>query len=249
MVLDEAIKMELIKQEAARQNLSASPETIEKQIEKIKSGFPDEETFKKRFEESGLPMDDLIKEIGVQLSVQKLLEKEVRSHVKVTDKEVEDFYKENGDRFKSPQSVKAAHILIKAEDPKDEEKLTKGRKKIEEILQKAKKGEDFAELAKKYSEGPSASKGGDLGFFSKGQMVKEFEDAAFALKTGEISDVVKTHFGFHIIKVTDKKEARTKTLKEVESSIKGYLSNMKSEKLLTEYIDKLMAGAKIERKI
>ncbi|MCP4669038.1 MAG: hypothetical protein GY849_22095, partial [Deltaproteobacteria bacterium] len=121
--------------------------------------------------------------------------------VKVTDQEIEDYYEVNRDGFLEPKQVRARHILFKVGQDATDEKEKRAREMAKLVLEKAREGKDFAALAKEYSEGPSSVKGGDLGYFSQGKMDKSFEDVAFALKKGEISDLVRTRFGYHIIKV------------------------------------------------
>ena len=119
----------------------------------------------------------------------------------IPDEELESFYRENFSRFSIPEQRSARHILIKTSEEDTEDILAEKRNKAEQVLELAKSGEDFTELAKQYSEGPTGPRGGDLGTFTRGRMVKPFDDAAFSLKEGEISDIVETHFGFHIIKL------------------------------------------------
>jgi peptidyl-prolyl cis-trans isomerase D len=144
----------------------------------------------------------------------------MRQHVTVTGQQIERYYNDNIQQFSTPEQVHAEHILLKT-DGKDDAAV---KKQAESILAQAKGGADFEALAKKYSEDDgSKAKGGDLGYFGHGQMVKEFDDAAFAMKPGEISDLVKTQFGYHIIKVLDKKAATTKPLAEVRTQIEDQL--------------------------
>ena len=145
--------------------------------------------------------------------------KAFKDKVTVTEKEIQSFYEYNTDEYVEPKQVKARHILFKAAQGVKKEDEEKVRKRAEEVLKKARDGEDFAELAKKYSEGPTKSKGGDLGYFKEGQMVPAFEKAAFNMKPGEISDLVRTRFGYHIIKVEDVKESITKSLEDVRDKI------------------------------
>tara|TARA_B100000315_G_scaffold116653_1_gene106981 strand:- start:17659 stop:19596 length:1938 start_codon:yes stop_codon:yes gene_type:complete len=168
--------------------------------------------------------------------------------VKIGKQSIENYYTDHVDEFIVAESVRASHILTKNlpvnVDLEDSEKMKKkieedlekqkkeARKKAEDILTEVKENGNFEELAKKYSEDHSNSQnGGDLGYFSRGGMIKEFEDVAFSLKVGEISDVVETKYGYHIIKITDKKEAGTKPLSDVEDEIKEKLIDKKSKKL------------------
>jgi peptidyl-prolyl cis-trans isomerase D len=157
-----------------------------------------------------------------------------KSEVSITDQEVEYYYEDNREMFAQKKEIRARHILFKLDPKAPEEEVGKVREKASAVLEKARRGDDFADLAKKYSEGPSAQKGGDLGYFGKGQMVKPFEEAAFKMKKGEISELVRTQFGYHIIKVEDVKEARTKTLEEVRGEIKKTLTDMASMDLAHE---------------
>lgn len=143
--------------------------------------------------------------------------------VTLREGEAERYYKENLSDYVQPEKIRARHILVRVPKDADEEVLQAARKKIEGILEKVQGGEDFAELARMNSEDSSASRGGDLGYFEQGQMVKAFEDAAFALKPGETSGIVRSKFGFHIIKVEDHKDAIEKSFDEVRSRIEGEL--------------------------
>jgi len=161
--------------------------------------------------------------------------KTYHDQLKATDREIRDYYEYNQTRYAEARKVKARHILFKlAQDasPEDEAKV---KEKASLVLEQARQeGADFAELAKEHSEGPTAPKGGDLGYFSEGQMVKAFEEAAFKLKKDEISDLVRTRFGFHIIKAEDVKEARTKPLEEVREDIKADLIGNSATELAHE---------------
>jgi peptidyl-prolyl cis-trans isomerase D len=143
--------------------------------------------------------------------------------VKIGDKEIEEYYEYNKISFKEPKKVKARHILFKVGEKATEEEEKKVRDRAKSVLEMAKQGKDFAELALNYSEDMTKARGGDLGYFGPGTMTKPFEDAAFALDVGQISDLVRSSFGYHIIKVEDKKEERTKPLEEVKEEIRKIL--------------------------
>ncbi len=184
----------------------------------------DEKTYLNKF---NLKKDDVKKSLEKEAIAAKYID-EVS---KVSDKEVEKYYNENKKDF---DEIKASHILIKNTDENEEKlddaKIKENKKLAEDVLKKALEGEDFAALAKKYSEDTSSQLGGDLGFFGKGKMVPEFEKAAFSLNKGQIyPKVVKTQFGYHIIKKTDEKE---KTFDEVKDSLKEQLVLEKQNKLI-----------------
>jgi len=180
------------------------------------------------------------------LAFEKLTEKQFESQLKVEPKDVNDFYTKNPQYFDMPEQVRASHILIKAEEGKDPNQAKIAAKaKAEDILKEVKAGGDFAELAKKYSSCPSAKNGGDLGLFSRNKMVKPFEEAAFAMKVGQISDVVETQFGYHIIKVTDRKSAEKITFAKAEKDITNFLKMQKRQQLEKAYKENLMKTASI----
>jgi peptidyl-prolyl cis-trans isomerase D len=154
----------------------------------------------------------------------------------VTDQEVENYFIRNKDSFKEKEKVKASHILFKVDNWDDELAANEVYKKAKDVLGQIKDGADFAEMAKKHSADGNASIGGDLGYFNKGQMVKPFEDAAFSLKSGEISDVVKTQFGFHIIKVEEYSPEKNPTLDEVREKVKAEIAEKKAATSFRSYV-------------
>lgn len=164
----------------------------------------------------------------------------------VTDDEIKDYYAANKDTLGEPETIHARHILVAVKDSAPQAEQDKAKARIDKLYQEAKSGADFAELAVKNSDGPSAPNGGDLGWFGKGAMVPAFEAAAFALNKGEVSKPVRTPFGWHIIKVEDKKESTVKTLDEAKDEIKTRLAEEKaSDKandLLDQATDRLVSG-------
>jgi peptidyl-prolyl cis-trans isomerase C len=247
--LTELVNAELLKQESIRKKIVPAPEAVDTELKKMKSQFPDEETFKSEIGKQGLTLEEVRKNVSTQLALREMLKTEIEDKIKISDEDINKFYTANPDYFKTGESVKASHILIKSEEGDDEAKVAEAKKKIEEILAKVKGGADFAKTAEENSEGPSAPNGGDLGFFSSGQMVKPFEDAAFRLKKGDVSDIVKTRFGFHIIKVIDKKEAGMTPLKDVRDKIEQYLLKMAGNEMLNEYLTKLRGSSTIVQNI
>ncbi len=163
-----------------------------------------------------------------------------RDQVKLDDEDIKLFYEDNMDMFRVKKQVRARHILFKVPEGASKEEEEKIKEKALSVLEKARSGQDFAELAKKYSEGPTRDEGGDLGYFSRSQMVKPFEEAAFKMKKGQISDLVRTSFGYHIIKVEDIKEGRTKSLEEVRGQIRDILIGNQSMDMANEKALSLM---------
>ena len=193
----------------------------------------------------GISEADAQEQIRRRLGLDKLIEAELGDEANVTDEDAKKHYDENTQRFSTPKQVRASHILIKTEG-KDEAGKAAAKAKIEDILKQVKEGGDFAELAKEHSECPSSSKGGDLSFFTKKKMVAPFSEAAFSMGIGDISDVVETQFGYHIIKVTDKQEAKTTSFEEAKEKIKNNLANREKGEFFRKFQQALKDEAKIE---
>jgi len=211
------------------------------------------EDFKALVEAHGRTFDDLKQRIKQGLSYQRIFEKHFEGKMNFTEEDAKKHYADNKKRFDKPAQVRASHILItpakvdpNVADPNEAKAKAKAQAKAtaEELLRQIKGGADFATLAKAKSTCPSGKNGGDLGFFGKGRMVPAFEKAAFGMKVGQISDVVETRFGYHIIKVTDRKDA-VDSYDRVKDDVINDLKNSKQAKLGRAYIKSLKAGAKI----
>jgi len=177
--------------------------------------------------------------------------KDLAAFQKVDDKEIEDYYAAHKDELVQKEQVQARHILVLSKETDSDEAKQKAKETIDDIYAKAvKPGADFAELAKKYSEGPSAPRGGELGWFGKGDMVPEFEEAAFATPKGGVSKPVQTQFGWHIIFIEDRKDAKDKSLDEVKDEIARTIAeekaSEKSSDMLDQAMDRLVSGMKLE---
>jgi peptidyl-prolyl cis-trans isomerase D len=168
------------------------------------------------------------------------------ANVKIEESRVNEYYNGHINEYKIPKRVKASHILIAVKPDADENAEVEGMKKAEKVLQELKSGGNFSELAKRYSDDPNKDKGGDLGFFSKGQMVKQFEDAAFALKEGELSSPVRTPFGYHIIKLEKIEDERTKALLEVREDIIKILREGDAKNIAKAEIEGIKKGADLK---
>ena len=245
MILDQMIYTEVIYEAAKKENLLPTEEEVNKSIEEFNTSIKDTDAYKKQLKELGIDDNFLKYQFERNLASDNYKEKFNKDNA-VTNDEMKKYYDENKDDFYIDQ-VEASHILIKTIDDEDkklsDEKKAEAKKKAEEVLAKAKAGEDFSELAKEYSQDTvSAKNGGDLGFFKKGEMVKPFEEAAFSMKVGEISDLVESDFGYHIIKVTDK-EDRQKTFDEVKETIRKTLQDEKCD----AQVEKLKEEAKVEK--
>ena len=174
------------------------------------------------------------------------VQKEVLGKINLKEKDYEAYYNEHKKEFENPEMVRARHILIAVKPNATEEEKKAALTKAEEILDKAKKGEDFSKLASEYSDDPgSKAKGGDLGFFTQGSMVGKFEQAAFTLKPGEISPVVETEFGYHIIKVEERKAAEQQPYETVKEQVKARATQAAQQERLNAFLEKAMKDAKV----
>ncbi|MFZ4588747.1 MAG: peptidylprolyl isomerase, partial [Terrimicrobiaceae bacterium] len=165
----------------------------------------------------------------------------------ITEADAKKFYESNPKEFQQPETVKASHILFMVDEGASEEVVNSKKAAAEKAAGRAAKGEDFTALAKELSEEPGAAEtGGDLGFFPKDRMVPEFADAAFSQKVGEVGQPVKTQFGWHVIKVTDKRDAGEVPFAEVKDQIAAYLKNTGRREAEQNVIKKLRESAKVE---
>jgi peptidyl-prolyl cis-trans isomerase C len=246
-VLDQLVGYKLLVQESRARKVTITDADLDAQINQIRQRFPNEDAFIKALAEQKVTLDKLKQDTRIQMLVSKIIETEVTPHVSVTDKDIDAFYEQNKARFNEPEGVRASHILIRFPPNADETAKKQARDKADTILKKLKAGGDFAALAKENSQDQgSAANGGDLGFFPKGQMVPAFDSVAFALKPGQMSGLVETQFGYHIIKVTDRRAARVVPLPEVRNDISQFLTQQQQQQKAEAFVNQLKAKAKIE---
>lgn len=246
-ILNNLIDRELLYQESQKMKITVNPDAVANQLASIKQRFQNPAEFEAAIKQLNLSEADIQSQISRDMAIRELIDKQVVQKVVVTDEETKAYYDANTSQFKQPEQVKARHILIKIDANATETQKADARQEIKNIQQKLQNGDDFAGLAKEYSQGPSSVKGGDLGFFRRGQMVKPFEDAAFALKPNEISDIVETQYGYHLIKVEEKKPATTPAYAEIKERLNQHLKEQKIDREAKEYIDRLKKDAKIEK--
>ena len=246
-ILENLIITELLFQESKQKGIQVNAEDVTKQLQSIKQQVPSEAEFKKLLGENQITESDLRLQIERDMAIQQLINKEVAQKVMISDEESKTYYDTHPQSFVQPEQVRASHILIKVDADATEAQKTEARKKITAIQQKLKKGEDFASLAENYSEDTTSKKGGDLGYFGRGQMVEPFEEAAFSLKPNEISDIVETQYGYHLIKVVDKKPEAKLTYAEVKDRLDQYLKQQKLQSAEKLYIDNLRKNAAVEK--
>lgn len=244
-LLQQLIDDELLLEQAQRQKVVVTPQAVDEQFKNIRARFPSEEAFKQTLSSSGLTADQLKANIKRGLSRQQVLNKEVLEKVSVTPKEVEAFFNEHKDTYVQEEAVHARHILIKVAPDASPEDDQKAKDRAKAVLAKAKTGEDFAKLAAQHSEDTTKDRGGDLGYFGRGRMVKAFDETAFSLKAGQISDLVRSQFGYHIIKVEDRKEAKRLSFAEAKEQVENDLTREKARARYGDYLTGLRQKAKI----
>ncbi|MDD5258907.1 MAG: peptidylprolyl isomerase [bacterium] len=261
-MLNQMVEEKLLRQEAKKQNIIVTKQDIQKGVDEVKKRFkPDNnyQEYKDELKRQGYTEKVFENDIKEQLMVMQLIDKEIKSKaVLPTEAEVQKYYDEHKKELKQDEQVRARHILVRVEEKADLKTQSAALKKIKEIQDKIKKGNDFSALAKEYSDDPgSKENGGDLGFFTKETMVPEFSKAAFALKPGQVSDAVKTSFGYHLIKVEETKPAKQLALDDEvpvgngkNVKIKEYVQNMlyqqSMEKKFEEWLKDLKGKSKIE---
>lgn len=246
-VLDQLIGYKVLVQETRARKVAVPDADVDARIGQIRGQFPSEAEFTQMLTQRNLTLEQVKSDARQDMAIAKLIEDEIASKVAVKPEQVTDFYAKNPDQFKQGESVRASHILISVPKGADATAKAQARAKAEEVLKEVKGGGDFAALAKQHSADPgSAANGGDLGFFQQGQMVGPFNDAAFSLAPGAISDLVETDFGFHIIKVAEKKEGRTIPLEEVRPQVEQYLERLNRQEQTETFVNGLKAKGKIE---
>jgi peptidyl-prolyl cis-trans isomerase C len=246
--LQQGIVRELLSQEAVRRKLTADDARVEQAYKEARAGFKDDKAFAAMLRTFAMDAPGLRKELRVQQTIQTLLTQVAdEAQAQVTDPEAQAFYDSHPALFDTGERVKASHILVRVPQGATGAGKEQPRQRAEALLKRVRGGEDFAALARQSSEDPgSAPNGGDLGTFGRGQMVPPFEQAAFGLKAGEISDVVESPFGFHIIKVSEKVPARKLTFAEVKERLKRDLVLQKRQQAQQSFLNSLRAKAKIE---
>jgi peptidyl-prolyl cis-trans isomerase C len=245
-IITQLTSAELLYQGAQKLEIKDLDSQIEAKMSQGKKRFKSEQEFEKAIKEMNITPAELKEYTRRDVLISNFIQSTIVSKIKVSEDEIKKFYDQNIDKFKKDETVKASHILIGIDSKSTDADKKKAREKAEKLRKEIAGGADFNELAKGNSTCPSSQQGGDLGYFGKGQMVPEFEKAAFSMKKGDVSDVVETKFGFHIIKVTDKKSAETIELKDAKPRLEDFLKGQKVNAAVNEYLADARKKAKIE---
>jgi len=250
--LEQIIVGRLLEEKVKEANIVVTEEEVINQIKEILAAQRPPlslEEYKNKAAEYGQDFDEVKQQFQKRMANLKLMEAQWAGRINITEEDAKKYYDENPAQFEVKEQVRASHILIKPDtavsgaDPNQAKAEAKA--KIQDLLEQIKNGADFAELAKANSDCPSAAQGGDLGFFPRGQMSPPFEKTAFAMELGHVSDIVETQLGYHIIKVTDHKDASTTSFEQARNSLIRQLTLKKQTEFANKYIESLKAAANI----
>lgn len=247
MVMNELIQKTLLSNAANKEGMKATDEEVEKSLKEIAASIPEGTSLEEFATSAGVSLERIRTQIAQDTKIRKLYEKVTADVAQPVEADVKKYFDEHPEEFEQKASVDASHILISTQDITDPGELAQKEKIAKELREElvAKKGENFAEMAGVHSDCPSKAQGGDLGEFEKGQMVPEFETAAFAQEVGVVGECVKTQFGYHIIKVNGKKEAKTLEFAEAKESLTEKLFEEGKSAKMGTYVEGLRKEAKI----
>ena len=245
MATRRVVEQQLLAQEAVRTNVQPNELRLAEMMQALERQAGGREALESNVKAFGMSYEQLAEHVReIELS-RALIEKQISPMVQVSDEEVKAFYEGNPTLFDAQEQVHARHIVFSASLESDAQTVAEARAKAEEARRRALAGEDFAELARELSEGPTAAQGGDIGFFARGQTAPSFEAAAFALDPGGISPVVRSPFGLHVIKVEEKRPARHLPLDEVSDHVRSMLVQQKTGQNVAKLVESVTADATI----
>jgi len=233
---ENVIERTVLRQEALRDPEPVAADDLEKMLEEVRSQSPGRSGCVAPYGD-----EQLRKELETRFRVDRLLGRLTAKAAPPKNKDVSDYYVKNRGEYQQPETIHAAHIVKNVDEKTDEATARGVMEEVEKLLQN---GGDFAALADQYSDCPG--RGGDLGFFPRGQMVDEFDEIVFALQPGQTSEIFRTQFGFHIARLIERRAAGQRSLQEVKDEIAGLLLQQKRQKTVEQYLDRLIASAKVE---
>jgi parvulin-like peptidyl-prolyl isomerase len=247
--MDRMVEQELVRQAAQAQAVEVRTEEVDGVLDELRSQFKDQEAFIRRLESESYTLEGYRERLRGMLAAGRYLDQIRAGVASVTDEELETYYRANEYRLTLPEEVRVRHILLTWKPLGTTDDRATLRRQMQGILEQARAGADFAELARERSEDSTSGYGGDTGFFHRGQMVPAFEEVAFALQPGEISDIVETPFGLHILRLEERREARLLPLQEVREQLRDYLRQQRMAAAVQQEIERLKAQAEIQELI
>lgn len=246
-ILDHLIREKLVDQKCKRMGIKVSERDIDMAIEDVKrANSLNDEQLKMALRSEDLSWEDFRLQLRQEIKKAKLLSRVVKPELTGEEERIRNFYIENIERFKEPDRIRASHILIAIPQDADDLLVEALRFKGEMILERLGHGDNFQELARLYSNDVTADNGGDLGYFKRGELLPEFERATVNLEAGQISGLVRTKVGFHIIKVTEKKQGSVTPYEEVEKKVRNLYFEEESKRLFEDWLEKVRAESFIE---
>lgn len=249
-VVDRLVEQTLVAQKAEERGLEVTPDRVAASVSQLKNMAGGEEAYAKLLADNGITPEDIERDTRMNLLMKEFYDQVISTPPPVTQEEIQDYYAKNPGMFGPQQEVHARHILIRTQPGADDMALAEAAQKAQAALERA-KTEDFAALAKDVSEDETtAQNGGDLGWFGKGRMVAAFDSAAFALEPGQISGLIRTQYGFHILKVEDSRMTEAKTLDQaqVKDQVQRMAAQAKAQEMFKAELDKLREEADVEIK-
>jgi parvulin-like peptidyl-prolyl isomerase len=244
--LDQLVDETLLDQASKAKSITVTEKAVDGQVQELEAHFSSHDEFVASLKEEGISEESLRETIRRNLSVQELLQQHLDRSVSVSEQEIGDYYRKNQDKLRRPESAHVLEIFLRVDSRMDPSMKAKTRGVMESVLASLRSGKDFSEMAREFSEGPSASQGGDLGWLTRNEERPLLLAEAMKLKPGEISDILESSAGLHIIKVVDQKPAEDVSLEEAKSRIESILRQQKQQAALKGYLADLRAGAKIE---
>lgn len=247
ILLEKLIDRELLIQQALKKEIRVTTSMVNVRLKRLKNQFENEQQFRDAVEKTGLTMEEIRAIIEKGLMIEQLLENDVFRYIFVSKAEAQTYYEEQLQQFTRPVEVRASHIIIRAPAETDGYNRSTAMNKIIKIIDRLQAGDNFSALAIEYSDGPNRHLGGDLGYFSKSEIIEPVSDEAFSLYPGDVSRVIETEYGFHLIKVMDRKPVRTLPFESVREEIQFILEDEKQKTAAGKYIARLKKKAVISR--
>lgn len=244
-VLQGLITRTILEQEIESLGITVAEAELQETLSQFKSQFPTEDAYRTALQQQGFTDQSFERELERQMRIERLITTQVMDNLTVDEAELRAFYDDNPQYFEQPEQVSARHIILTTEGV-DEAGRADKRRRLEDIRRRIAGGADFGEMAREFSEGPSAGDGGRLGTFGRGQMVPEFEEAAFSLGVGEVSGIVETQFGYHILEVTDRIPPQSVPYEDVRPSIEEFLMEDTRNQAAQQYVEGLRDAAEVE---
>ncbi|MGD1020007.1 MAG: peptidylprolyl isomerase [Verrucomicrobiia bacterium] len=246
-LLDELIGRQLILQQGNKQIPADIDKKVQDQIDQMKTRMGGDDEFNKTLADTGVTLAQYTRQLRDNIIIRETIQSVIDKQVKISPEDARAFYDSNPDQFKQPELVRASHILIRCSPDATDEVKKEKRAQIDAALALVKGGDKFADVAKKVSEDPgSAEKGGDLGYFPRGRMVPEFDTAVFSLKSNEVSGVITTQYGYHILQVTGRKPPQIMLFDDVKDKLADFLKQRKGGEVTRAYVAELRTSAKVE---